>query len=51
MGQMEAFTEIMLGRFYPVCPGVSALCPGDGCLPFQKGSFWGAACLQSPATA
>lgn len=37
---MEAFTEIMLKRVYPAWPGVSTLCPGDGCLPFpEKGGF------------
>jgi len=38
---MEAFTEIMLRRFYPAWAGVSTLYPGDGYPPFPKNGVSG----------
>jgi len=43
MDQMEAFTEIMLRRFYLACPGVLAACPGEGHLLFSGKVFLGVA--------
>lgn len=41
MDQMEAFTEIMLRRFYLVCPGVLALVLGRAISRSQEKCFWG----------
>lgn len=49
MDQMEAFTEIMVSRFYPAWPGVSPLFLKNSCLAFPEKSFHGAVGSRSPA--
>lgn len=48
MDQMEAFTEIMLRRFYPAWPGVSPPFLKNSCLAFPEKRVLGSCMLMEP---